>query len=247
MKFRLLSFLLILPGFIFAQTDTLFTGLGNLVIHPVYQASMVWEWNGEVIYVDPSGDPALYKGLPDPTMVLITENKEEHLDTRILNRLKLGHARLVAPKAVLKELGALRMRFDEVTELNNGQIMDWKDASTIEAVPVYESRWVDGKLKYVRTEGNGYLLNLGIKRLYVSGDTEYTPEMSAVRDIDIAFVPVEVPSRVDREKAAEVVLTLRPKVVYPFQYGGSAPDNMTYFTSLIAQEAPEVEVRVRAR
>lgn len=243
MKFRILSFLILLPGFIFAQKDTLVTGLGGLIIHPIYHASMVWEWNDEVVYFDPHGEPELFEGMPAPTLVLITHDEAAHFDPKTLNRLKLGQAKLIAPQEVVDQLGMLRMKFESVTVLNRGEIHDWKDATTIEAVPLYSMNVDAGEPHLSIGEGNGYIINMGSKRLYISGTAEYIPEMHSVRDIDVAFVPLEAPATIDVGAPTETLLAFRPKVVYPTQ--AAQLDDLQYFTAMIEQEAPEMEVRVR--
>ena len=90
-----------------------------------------------------------------------------------------------------------------------------------------------GKLFHDKGRGNGYVVTFGDKRVYLSGDTECTPEMKALTEIDVAFVCMNLPYTMTPEEAAGCVAAFDPKVVYPYHYGES---DLTKFSSALAAE-----------
>jgi L-ascorbate metabolism protein UlaG (beta-lactamase superfamily) len=195
--------------------DHIKTAKGDLVIHPANHAGMVLSWGGKIIYVDPVG-AMYYQGLPAPDLILLTDIHGDHMDPATLNGLG-GSAPIVAPQAVKDMLPpALQAR---VQVLANG-------ASTtavtvpIMAVPMYNTTPDRAKF-HTKGRGDGYVLTLGGKRIYIAGDTEATPEMLALKNIDVAFLPMNLPYTMTEEQAAAAVKAFKPKVVYPYHYRGS--------------------------
>jgi len=84
-------------------------------------------------------------------------------------------------------------------------------------------------------------LTLADKRIYIMGDTEATPEMLAVSNIDVAFLPMNLPFTMSAEQAAIAVRALLPKVVYPYHYRGSDLDE---FQRLVGP-GNGIEIRLR--
>ena len=113
----------------------------------------------------------------------------------------------------------------------------------VEAVPAYnlEHKRPDGKPFHPKGEGNGYVLTFGGKRVYVAGDTENIPEMEALRDIDIAFLPMNLPYTMTPEMVAAAARAFKPKVLYPYHYGDTDPQKLVD----LLKDLPAVEVRVR--
>jgi L-ascorbate metabolism protein UlaG (beta-lactamase superfamily) len=144
---------------------------------------------------------------------------------------------LIAPPAVVERLPAeLRPR---ATSLANGQSKDllWLK---VEAVPAYNL--TPDRLQYhPKGQGNGYVLNVGGLRVYLSGDTEAIPEMLALKGIDVAFVCMNLPYTMDVEQAARAVRAFRPKILYPYHYRGS---DLGKFKQLVGDKEG-VEVRLR--
>ena len=91
----------------------------------------------------------------------------------------------------------------------------------VEAVPAYNivHKRPDGNPFHPKGQGNGYVITFGGKRIYVAGDTEPIPEMAALKDIDIAFLPMNLPYTMSPEMTAEAARTIRPKILYPYHYG----------------------------
>lgn len=185
-------------------------------VTPIMHASMVLGWNEQTIYVDPVGDASLYQGQPDADLILITDIHRDHMDLQTLQALTKEHTRVVVPKAVADSLGQLQT---ELVVLNNGQTTQ-ELGMNIEAIPMYNLR--DEALRFhPKGRGNGYVLEQEGFRTYISGDTEGTPEMLGLQNIDVAFISVNLPYTMSEKQAAEAVAKLQPKTVYPYHYRGS--------------------------
>lgn len=196
--------------------DHIGTSQGDLVTHPVKHASFVMQWNGKTIYVDPVGGAEPYAGLPGPDIILITDIHPDHLNADTLAGMK--GTSVVAPQAVYDQ--APDNTKDMITTiLKNGDKVT-VDGIGIEAMPMYNI--TEERLQYhEKGRGNGYLLTLGDERVYIAGDTEAIPEMLALENIDVAFIPMNLPYTMTVEQAAEAVRTFKPAIVYPYHYRGS--------------------------
>jgi L-ascorbate metabolism protein UlaG (beta-lactamase superfamily) len=217
--------------------DHLATADGDLIIHPVNHASLVLQWKGQTIYVDPVGGAKVFRGLPAPDLILLTDIHGDHFDKANLPLLAGEKAALVAPPAVVKLLPEPLVK--RATALANGEshtVLGIK----MEAIAAYNLT-AERQQYHAKGRGNGYVLNLGGKRIYLSGDTEGTPEMKALKDIDVAFLCMNLPYTMDVPQAAEAVKAFRPKIVYPYHSRGS---DLEQFKKLVGTDAG-VEVRLR--
>lgn len=194
----------------------------ELQIHPVIHGSLVLEYGEQVVYVDPWGRGD-YDGLPAATVILITDIHSDHFDMETVARLMEVGTTVIAPDVVADEWGGI----DRVLE--NGESITVAGIG-IEAVPMYniERGPAEGRLYHDKGRGNGYIVELGGKRIYISGDTECTPEMRALEGIDIAFVCMNLPYTMTPGEAAECVKAFRPDVVYPYHHRGSDLDVFTW-------------------
>ncbi len=226
--------------------DKIPTSAGDLIIHPIHHGTFVMSWNGRTIYVDPAPGPgqdrqvsaaSAFAGLPAPDIILITDIHGDHYNVPTLMGLPRG-ARLVAPQAVVELLPSNPLRGNSM-RLSNGRTITVHGIQ-IEAVPMYNL--TKDRLQYHdRGRGNGYVLTMGGVRVYIAGDTEDIPEMRALRDIDVAFIPMNLPFTMTPEQAADAVREFRPRIVYPYHYGKS---DVAQFTRLVGSD---VGVEVRAR
>ena len=221
-----------------ATADSYETAAGPLVIHPVEHASLVMEAPGLVIYVDPVGGGAPYGGLPPAGLVLVTHEHSDHFDLPTLAAVAGEGTRLLTNPAVFGKLPPELQ--GKATAIANGE---GTTANTIavEAVPAYNL--TPDRLQYhPKGRDNGYVLTIGDTRVYVAGDTEDTPEMRALADIAIAFVPMNLPYTMTVEQAADGVAAFGPGRVYPYHSGDS---DLATFERLIAEKAPGTEVVIR--
>ncbi len=201
------------------------TSMGDLVITPIHHASMLLEWNGMKILVDPAPMPGAPEGtdpLPDfvalgePSLILVTDIHGDHLSADVLSAVA-GAAPIVAPQAVADELPEALQAMTQVVA--NGETVTVQGVQ-IEAIPMYNIT-EDRLMYHEKGRGNGYILTLGDTRVYIAGDTENIPEMLALTDIDVAFIPMNLPYTMTPEAAASAVVAFRPTVVYPYHYGMS--------------------------
>lgn len=208
-------------------------------IVPIEHATGILRWDGAAIYFDPVGDPSAFAGLPPATIVLVTDIHGDHLSTSTLATIT-GSAKLIAPEAVYDMLPAgLKAK---ATVLANGASLSER-GFRIEATPMYNLPTAQNKDHHPRGRGNGYLIEKDGVRVYIAGDTAGTPEMRALRDIDIAFVPMNLPYTMSVDEAASAVLDFKPKQVYPYHY--RQPDgfaDVEKFRQLVTARDPNIEV-----
>lgn len=220
--------------------DVIETANGNLVIQPILHGTLALEWDGKIIFVDPYGGEKAFAGLPDPDLILITDVHGDHHNPSTLEILNTENANFIVPQAVADEMNGLY----SVTVIGNGENTYWEGIS-IEAIPMYnlpETR----ESRHPRGRGNGYVLTLGGKRIYISGDTEDIPEMRILKDIDVAFVCMNLPYTMDIDQAASGVLAFQPKIVYPFHYRGKdGLADVATFKANVEKQNSAIEVRLR--
>lgn len=225
-----------------AQSDQIKAKKGNISIHPVLHASMVLQWNGKTIYIDPYGGAARYKAFPAPDLVLITDIHGDHLNKKTLSALDLSNATLVVPQAVKEKMGTLKTK--KVVTLANGKKTKTMGIK-IKAIPMYNLPETE-KTRHPKGRGNGYVLTIGGKRLYISGDTEDIKEMRALKRIDVAFVCMNLPYTMTVDKAASAVLDFKPAIVYPFHFRGKGGfSDVNKFKAMVNKGNPNIEVRLR--
>jgi L-ascorbate metabolism protein UlaG (beta-lactamase superfamily) len=190
------------------------TSAGPVVITPIYHASLLIEAGGKYIYIDPAR-PGSFAGLPPADLILITDIHGDHMDPATITSISKPGTQIIAPPAVVKTVTS-------AAPMSNGQTKSW-DSWSIEAIPMYNiTRGPSpGALYHDKGRGNGYVLTYGGKRFYFSGDTENIPEMRALKNIDVAFVCMNLPYTMPPDEAAEAVKAFHPKVVIPYHYRGS--------------------------
>lgn len=219
--------------------DHIPTDEGDVVVHPLYHASTFLGWNGRAIYVDPDDDAAYestYTGLPRADLILVTHSHGDHFSSGKIEALRRTNTFIVVPAAVWASL-TVAQRTNAIP-LANG-------ASTnilglrVEAVPAYNGNHPLGS-------GNGYVLTIGGRRLYFSGDTGNVPEIRALTGIEAAFLCMNTPFTMTPNDATNVVRAMRPRIVYPYHYRnqGGQTTNAAYFKQILGTDAG-VEVRLR--
>lgn len=211
------------------------TDSGEITIHPISHASFVMTVPGMVIYNDPVGGAAAYEGRPAPDLILITHEHGDHYHPETLAALAGEETRLITNPAVFDMLpDDLKAR---ATAIGNGENATVGDIG-IEAIPAYNT--TPDRLQY-HPEGrdNGYILSIDGRRVYIAGDTEDIPEMRALEDIYIAFVPMNLPFTMDVDQAASAVAEFAPAYVYPYHYKGSDPEA---FAAKMAEAEVETDV-----
>lgn len=234
---------ILIPGFAYAlEGDVLPTSNGPLVIHPILHGTFAMQWQGKIIYVDPFGGEQAFLGLERPDLVLITDIHGDHMSPATLEVVLQDATRIVAPSAVQEQLPEAMK--GKTSVIDNGESIELLGL-TITAMPMYnlpetpESRHPKGR-------GNGYVIEIGGKRVYISGDTHDIPEMRSLKHIDIAFVCMNPPNTMSMEQAADAVLAFKPAIVYPFHFRSrSGLSDVEGFKRIVSANK-NIEVRLRS-
>lgn len=216
----------------FGAPETFSSSAGSVQITPIQHASVLIQAGGKVLYIDPA--QGSYDGLPQADYILITDIHGDHLVPGIIDKLKKSGTVIVAPKAVAAQVSSAKV-------LSNGE-KTTVGPFGVEAVAMYNLKRGPsaGQLYHDKGRGNGYILSYGGKRFYFSGDTEVTPEMKALKNIDVAFVCMNLPYTMTPQEAAEGVRAFHPAIVYPYHYMGS---DLNAFAK--ALEGSGIDVRLR--
>jgi len=235
MKYLLLA--LLVSGALFAQptrpVDEGMTDQGPIRLTIINHASFVIEQPGQVIYVDPVG-ATRYEGLPQPDLILITHSHGDHMDPAAVAKLKKAGTQILGPEAVAKSVPG-------TTVIRNGETRQ-VGPTTVEAVPAYNLKRgpSSGTFYHPKGEGNGYVLTYLGRRAYIAGDTETIPEMKALKNIEVAFLPMNLPYTMTPEEAAEAARLFNPQVLYPYHSRGSDIAALQK-----ALEGTQIQVRIR--
>ena len=217
--------------------DVVATENGELTIHPILHGSVIFEWNELDLYIDPWGTADLYKGKRDPDLILITHPHGDHLSLETLENINSRDATFLVPQVVADEMPDTYA--DRIQVLNNGEAIEIEGIK-VEAVPMYNLP-NDGA-RHTKGWGNGYVVTIDNKRIYVSGDTEDIPEMRNLRNIDIAFVCMNLPYTMDIYQAASGVLEFEPAIMYPYHHRGQ---DIQRFKEIVNWEGKDIDVRLK--
>jgi len=183
----------------------------GITFTPIEHATMVIQTKDSTIYVDPVGDMNLFQKFPSPDIILLTDIHRDHLNIEIVNSLKKNLTTVIGPP-------------EAIGSLKHGEVMKNGDKRTfgnisIEAIPMYNL--TKERLNFHdKGRGNGYVLTINQKRIYISGDTEDIAEMRSLKNIDYAFICMNLPYTMTVEQAASAVMEFKPKVVIPYHYRG---------------------------
>jgi L-ascorbate metabolism protein UlaG (beta-lactamase superfamily) len=217
--------------------DTIATSKGELVMTFIGHASLMFEFNNLVIQVDPVAEEGDYSLLPKADIVLVTHHHSDHFDAEVLQRIMKKDT-----KVFLTQKSPWSSTTGSSVVMKNGDVQQ-ASGITIEAVPAYNMKHMrsPGNPFHPKGEGNGYILTVGDKRIYIAGDTENTPEMKALRHIDIAFLPMNLPYTMTPEMVADAVMAFKPVLLYPYHFGSTD----TGILVKLLENSPATEVRIR--
>ena len=217
------------------ETDMFPTSAGELSITFLGHASLLIAFTGKNIYIDPYGQVADYSKLPKADFILCTHEHRDHLDPQALAAIRTPTTLLV-----LNPTGAEQIENSIVMRNGDKQIVA---GLPIEAVPAYNllHKREDGKPFHPKGLGNGYILTFGNTRLYLAGDTENIPEMKNIHEIDIAFLPMNLPYTMTPEMAADAAMKFKPRILYPYHYGNTDTSRLVE----LLQKEKGIEIRIR--
>jgi len=250
MKFKYLIIKL-LPVVIFAffnantlQSQTIFQSDkipakgGDIEITFIGHGSLMLKFQSTVIQIDPFSKLANYNGFPKANLLLLTHHHGDHLDTvAIQNSITVDTKLLMTEKC--KEL---LPNSQNVVVLKNSESYKIGEIEIL-AIPAYNlvNKRENGDVFHPKGEGNGYIITLGGKKVYIAGDTENTPEMKSLKKIDIAFLPMNLPYTMTPEMVADAAKAFRPKILYPYHTGQT---NINLLSDLLKNEKG-IELRIR--
>jgi len=237
MSHILIMLALIFPGQPAAdtfETDTFQTDKGNLTITFIGHGTLMMEWNGKVIHIDPVSREADYNNLPKADLILVTHEHGDHLDPATIALLRKPDTKVIVSKSC-------EGKVPDETILLNGQNAT-VDGIKIEAMPAYNlvHKRPNGEPFHPKGNGNGYVLTMGGKHIYIAGDTENIPEMKNLKNIDIAFLPMNLPYTMTPEQTAEAARSFMPKILYPYHFGQTDPQQLV---KLLKDTSIDVRVR----
>lgn len=194
----------------------------------------MFKFGGKVIHVDPWTDLADYTRLPKANLILLTHEHRDHLNLKTVEILRTEKTAVVGTKACAQQVAG-------ATVMNNGDVRTIEGLE-IKAVPAYNiiHKRDTGQPFHPQGEGNGYLIAFGDKNVYVAGDTENIPEMRQLKNIDIVFLPMNLPYTMTPEMVADTARVVQPKILYPYHYGETD-------TSKLAALLKDTKIDVRVR
>jgi len=198
----------------FQTSDTLPAEGGDIVVTPIYHASLQLAYAGTIIHVDPWGQGD-YSSARPADLILLTDNHPDHLDAEAIGRIRKPGAPVVGPAVVAAEV-------PDTIVMANGETRTVAGVA-ITAVPMYNLQG-----------------DTGGRRIYVAGDTSCTPEVRGMKDVDLAFLPMNLPYTMSPAEAAECAKAFRPRIVYPYHYRGQ---DLEIFAAALKGEPIEVRIR----
>jgi L-ascorbate metabolism protein UlaG (beta-lactamase superfamily) len=217
------------------EQDVIKTSGGDLRITFIGHATLMFSFGNKVIHVDPVSSEADYTQLPEADIILVTHEHSDHLDPAAIRILSTEKTDLIlTEKCRDKVSGGISMKNGE-TKVVQG--------IKIEAVPAYNivHKRAKGLPFHPKGQGNGYILTFGDKRVYIAGDTENTPEMKALKNIDIAFLPMNLPYTMTPEMVRDAATAFKPKILYPYHYGDTDTSRLVN----LLKDEKEIELRIR--
>ncbi len=193
------------------EADTFKTAKGKVVITFIKHGTMMITYGKKTVQVDPVSMYADYSVFPKADYILITHEHGDHLDAKAVKTLTKDNTVLIINQAGREKLGHGYV-------MKNGDKLKLNDWLKVDAVTAYNT--TEGREKFhPRHRDNGYVLTLDGLRIYIAGDTEDISEMKNLKNIDIAFLPVNQPYTMTVEQAGRAARLINPKVLYPYHYG----------------------------
>ncbi len=217
------------------EEDRIPTASGELKITFLGHGTLMFTFQDKVIHVDPWTEQADYRQLPKADLILVTHEHFDHLDSEAIKLLRKENTVIIGTAACQPKIPGL-------------QVMKNGDRKTvfgfeIEAVPAYnlKHKRPDGNPFHPKGSGNGYVITFADTRVYVAGDTENVPEMKELKNIHIAFLPMNLPYTMTPEMVAEAARWIKPKILYPYHYGETDTSRLIE----LLKDMPEIEIRIR--
>lgn len=235
-SFFLILITMAVPSFSqnFPAFDTFHTSAGEVEMHFIGHGSLMFKVNDFIIHVDPVSSSGRYEQKPKADLLLVTHEHYDHLDPALISKLSKDGTIMITTEKV-----AAQVKTAKAIKAGEKSIAG---PVTVEAVPAYNIANMRGPGQPFHPQGSGlgFILTIGDKRIYVAGDTENTPEMKALRNIDVAFLPMNLPYTMTPEMVADAVIAFKPSILYPYHFGDTNTDKIV---ALLKGTATEVRIR----
>ncbi len=217
------------------SSDIFQTSRGDLKITFIGHGTLMFTSGGKIIHVDPYSRVADYSRLPKADLILITHEHRDHLDPEVIAIIRKENTEIILTEKCTE-------RVDDGIIMKNGDVKTVLGLK-IEAAPAYNIVHMRREKTpyHPKGDGNGYIITFGDKRIYVAGDTENIPEMKALKNIDIAFLPMNLPYTMSPEMVADAAKAFKPKILYPYHYGRTDTSQLVE----LLKDVKEIEVRIR--
>lgn len=215
-------------------SDILKTSAGDVEMHFVGHGSLMFSLAGFIIHVDPVRSSGSYVIPPEADLILVTHEHGDHLDTKLIGDLhKKETIMLCNGNSKAKVLWARAMKAGDKIQVSS---------ITIEALHAYNivNLRAPGQPFHPMGSGLGFILSIGDKKIYVAGDTENTPEMKSLKDIDVAFLPMNLPYTMTPEMVADAAMAFKPKILYPYHFGETNTEKLVQLL-----KNTDIEIRIR--
>jgi len=216
------------------EVDRINTSAGDVEIFFIGHGSLMFRTGEYVIHVDPVRSSGSYDNLPKAALILVTHEHYDHLDTSLINILKKPSTLMFSNAAT-----AIMVPWTKVMKPGDERI-----AGNIKVEAVYAYNIVNERSKgnpyHPRGVGNGYILTIGDKRFYIAGDTENTPEMKSLKEIVVAFLPMNLPYTMTPEMVADAAKAFKPGILYPYHFGDTDTQKLVDLL-----KGTDIEVRIR--
>jgi len=224
------------PGFSqdLPEADKISTSAGDVEMFFIGHGSLMFRTGNFVIHVDPVQSSGKYDDLPKADLILVTHEHYDHLDTELIKKLRKQETVMFCSGSCISKVPwAQVLKPGDVKTVNN---------ITVETVSAYNivNERSKGQPFHPKGVGNGYIIKTGDKKIYVAGDTENTPEMKALKEIDVAFLPMNLPYTMTPAMVADAAKAFNPKILYPYHYGDTNTDEI-----IKLMKGTNTEVRIR--
>ena len=219
------------------EVDVFKTKSGKTVkFHALVHASMRIEYEGRELMIDPVtklGSKTIdYTAMPKADYILVTHEHGDHFDQAAIKQLTDKKTQLITNERCAEKLGYGRV-------MANGEKMSLAEDITLEAVPAYNI--TEGHTQFhPKGRDNGFILTIDGLRIYIAGDTEDIPEMTDIKDIDVAFMPCNQPYTMTPDQLIKAAKTVKPKVLFPYHYGQT---DVTAIPSKLKESGIDVRIR----